>query len=237
MTLILSVVKTLSVQVREASQPAVAPRIGTSVVVFTLRDHQLQVLLVRRPGEPFRGCWSLPGGGVRADEDLDACAVRSLRAKAGVDGVYLEQLYTFGRPGRDPRGRLVTVAYYALVPAARLQQRVVSDAGSVRWFDLGGLPTLAFDHEAVIECARRRLVAKLDYSTIAYQFMPEAFTLSQLQTVYEIILGAPQDKRNFRKRVLALGHLVETGALHRDGSHRPARLFRVRNPGTVEIIR
>lgn len=229
--------KTLSAQAHAQSQPLAAPLVATSVVMFTLREHQLQVLLVRRPREPFRSCWSLPGGSVGVDEDLDACAVRNLRAKAGVDGVYLEQLYTFGRPGRDPRGRLVTVGYYALVPATRLQQREVSEAGSVRWFDLADLPQLAFDHHEVVECARRRLVAKLDYSTIAYQFMPEAFTLSQLQTVYEIILGSPLDKRNFRKRVLALGHLVETGALHRDGSHRPARLFRVRNPGTVEIIR
>lgn len=229
--------KTLSAQAQPQTEPVSLPTVGTSVVVFTLRDHQLQVLLVRRPREPYPGCWSLPGGRVGADEDLDACAVRNLRAKAGVDGVYLEQLYTFGRPGRDPRGRLVTVGYYALVPAARLQLRAVSDAGSVRWFDFATLPALAFDHEEVIECAHRRLVAKLDYSTIAYQFMPDAFTLSQLQSVYEIILGSPLDKRNFRKRILALGHLVETGALHRDGSHRPARLFRVRNPGTVEIIR
>jgi 8-oxo-dGTP diphosphatase len=216
---------------------AASPAVMTSVVVFTIRDRELKVLLVRRPRDPFRGRWSLPGGGLGTDEDLETSAVRKLREKAGVAGVYLEQLYTFGRPDRDPRARAVAVAYYALVPPSRLQQRPVTDAESVNWFPLQDLPELAFDHEEIVDCAHRRLVAKLDYSTIAYQFMPEDFTLSQLQAVYEIILRATLDKRNFRKRVLALGHLVETGSVQRDGSHRPARLYRVRNPNTVEFIR
>ena len=211
--------------------------VTTGVVVFTIHDRELKVLLVRRPREPFRGYWSLPGGLVRGDEDLEASAVRKLQEKAGVAGVYLEQLYTFGRPDRDPRGRTIAVAYYALVPSSRLQQRPLTDADAVDWFALQELPGLSFDHEEIVECAHRRLVAKLDYSTIAYQFMADDFTLSQLQAVYEIILRAPVDKRNFRKRMLARGHLVETGAVLRDGSHRPARLYRVRNPGTVELIR
>jgi 8-oxo-dGTP diphosphatase len=211
--------------------------VTTSVVVFTVRENELKLLLVRRPQAPFRGLWALPGGFVRVDEDLDASAQRKLWEKAGVDGVYLEQLYTFGRPDRDPRGRVVTVAYYALVPTVRLQQRPAPLADAVGWFGLGSLPALAFDHADIVVQAHRRLVAKLDYSTIAYQFMPEEFTLSQLQSVYEIILRERLDKRNFRKRVLGFGHLVETGAVRRDGSHRPARLYRVRNRGTVEIIR
>jgi 8-oxo-dGTP diphosphatase len=213
------------------------PAVTTSVVVFTIRGGELVVLLVRRPREPFQGRWALPGGFVRPDEDLDASALRKLREKAGVDGVYLEQLYTFGRPDRDPRGRVVAVGYYALVPTSRLHPRPPAGVDAVGWLGLDGLDGLAFDHGEIVARAHRRLVAKLDYSTIAYQFMPEEFTLSELQSVYETIRREPLDKRNFRKRVLGLGHLVDTGRVRRDGFHRPARLYRVRNPRSVEIIK
>ena len=228
---------TLTAPSRRSSPAEDTAVVTTSVVVFTIRGRRLELLLVGRRSEPFRGYWNLPGGNVLPEEDLEVCAERKLREKAGVEGVYLEQLYTFGRPDRDPRGRVVTVAYYALVPPSRLRQPAAADAGMVGWFALDGLPALAFDHGEIVGQAHRRLVAKLDYSTIAYQFMPEAFTLSQLQGVYESILGEPLDKRNFRKRVLGLGHLVETGTVCRDGSHRPAKLYRLRNPRTVEIIK
>lgn len=211
--------------------------VTTDVVVFTIRERQLKLLLVKRPRDPFRGLWALPGGFVDPEEDLEASALRKLREEAGVGGVYLEQLYTFGTPGRDPRGRVVSVAYYALVPSARLEQHPADDPEAVAWFSLDRLPRLAFDHGEMVSLAHQRLVAKIDYSTIALQFMPEAFTLTQLQGVYEIILREPLDKRNFRKRVLGLGHLVDTGELCRDGSHRPAKLYRVRDPGTVAIIK
>jgi 8-oxo-dGTP diphosphatase len=167
------------------------------------------------------------------EEDLERAAERALGEQTGVRGVYLEQLYTFGAPGRDPRGRAITVAYYALAPLARLA--VAPGAGE--WFRAGELPKLAPDHRAIIAMARRRLSAKLDYSTIAFQFMPAAFTLSELQAVYETIRGEPLDKRNFRRFVQALGRVVETGASRRAGSHRPARLYRLKYPGRVEIIR
>jgi 8-oxo-dGTP diphosphatase len=230
---------TLTAASRQPSfaRAAPPPPVTTSVVVFTIRARRLELLLVRRRRAPFDGHWVLPGGAVLRDEDLEVSAGRNLQEKAGVQGVYLEQLYTFGRPDRDPRGRVVTVAYYALVPPSRLRQQPTADAATVGWFALDALPGLAFDHGEIVAHAHRRLVAKLDYSTIAYQFMPDEFTLSQLQDVYETILQGPLDKRNFRKRVLALGHLMETGRVCRNGSHRPARLFRVRNPHTVEIIK
>ncbi len=214
-----------------------APAITTNVVVFTLRDGELKVLLLRRGNEPFKGMWSLPGGHLQPDEDLDASAMRTLDEGTGVTGVYLEQLYTFGAPERDPRRRTIAVCYYALVPSERLQLRAALDAEGVGWFSLEEMPPLAFDHGEMVDVARQRLSAKLAYSTIALQFMPERFTLSELQEVYETILNEQLDKRNFRKRILAFDQIDETSEVRRNGSHRPARLYRARNPGEVQIIR
>ena len=210
---------------------------STDVVVFTLRDEQLKALLVRRGEPPFKGMWALPGGFVGAGEDLDASAMRHLDIGTGVTGLYLEQLYTFGKPDRDPRGRVISVAYYALISSERLQLRAATGSEGVGWFALEELPELAFDHAAIVGDARQRLSAKLAYSTIAFQFMPEKFTLPELQSVYEIILNEPLDKRNFRKRVCAIEQLEATGEVRRNGSHRPARLYRVTNPGEVQIIK
>lgn len=214
-----------------------APVITTNVVVFTLRDGSLKVLLVRRGNEPFKSMWALPGGHLGSDEDLDDSAMRTLEEGTGVSGVYLEQLYTFGRPGRDPRRRTIAISYFALIPSERLQLRAAVDAEGVGWFSLDEMPALAFDHAEMVEVARQRLSAKLAYSTIALQFMPERFTLSELQTVYETILDEKLDKRNFRKRILAFDQIDETKEVRRNGSHRPARLYRARNPGEVQIIR
>ncbi len=211
--------------------------VSTDVVVFTIRDERLQVLLVRRPREPYAGFWALPGGLVHDREDLDDCAARVLRQKASVAGVYLEQLYTFGRPDRDPRGRVVTVTYYALAPVARLGGALMTDTDARCWLPVDDLPALAFDHAEIVALAHQRLAAKLEYSTIALQFMGERFTLSELQCVYEVILGESLDKRNFRRRLRGLRCIEETGEWFRGGSHRPARLYRVRRPGQVEIFK
>lgn len=213
------------------------PAVTTDVVIFTLLDKQLQVLLIKRRNSPYQGTWALPGGFVEPEEDLEQGAWRELKEETGVSGVYLEQLYTFGRPDRDPRERVITVAYYALIPSERLSLHAASDADAVAWFAMGELPTLAFDHGDIITMAHQRLVAKLDYSTIAFQFMPTTFTLSELQEVYETILRAGLDKRNFRKWVLTMECIEETGNERRNGAHRPAKLYRVKNPGKVEIIK
>lgn len=213
------------------------PAVSVDIVIFTIRDACLKLLLIRRAGEPYRGSWALPGGFIHLDEALDASARRELEEETGVAGVYLEQLYTFGAPQRDPRERVITVAYYALIPSDRVQLRAATDAEAVGWFGMDELPELAFDHTDIIAMAHERLVAKLDYSTLAFQFMGGDFTLSELQSVYEIILREALDKRNFRKWALALEQIEETGRERRDGAHRPAKLYRLKEPGTVAIIK
>ncbi len=212
------------------------PAITTDVVLFTLRDRALCLLLIERRHPPFQGMWALPGGFLEIDEELEQCAVRELREETGIEGVYLEQLYTFGAPERDPRERIVSVTYFALTRSDSLNPRAASDAARVAWFPIARLPELAFDHAAIVELAHQRLVAKLHYSTIAFQLLPACFTLSQLQAVYEILLDEKQDKRNFRKTMLARGILQETGEFARSGNHRPAKTYRVTNPTRVEIL-
>ncbi len=213
------------------------PAVTTDVVLFTLREGALSVLLIERRNPPYRGMWALPGGFLEIDEELEQCAIRELREETGIEGVYLEQLYTFGTPGRDPRERIISVTYFALTRSDSLSPKAASDAARVAWFPVNDLPELAFDHAEILQLARHRLVAKLHYSTIAFQLLPERFTLSQLQSVYEILLDEPLDKRNFRKTMLARGILTETGELARSGNHRPAKTYRVINPSRVEIIR
>jgi 8-oxo-dGTP diphosphatase len=213
------------------------PAVTTDIVVFTIRHESLKVLLIKRAEDPYMGSWALPGGFVGISEGLDEAAERELGEETGVTGVYLEQLYSFGKPDRDPRERVITVAYYALIPSDRIRIQAASDAEAVGWFALNELPPLAFDHQRILHMALERLRAKLDYSTIAFQFMPQEFTLTELQSVYELILGEPIDKRNFRKRILALKAVEETGQERRDGAHRPAKLYRAIDPETVRIIK
>lgn len=220
------------------SYPYPHPAVTTDVVVFTIRDGRLSILLVKRGNPPFENSWALPGGFLDIDEDLDACAARELEEETGIGGLYLEQLYTFGGADRDPRERVISVTYYALVPLDALATpRAASDAAAVGWHAFDELPALAFDHAEVVHKAHDRLVAKLDYSTIAFGFMPETFTLSELQCVYETLLNKPLDKRNFRKRILSFELIEETGKLRRNGKHRPAREYRIKHPERVEIIK
>jgi 8-oxo-dGTP diphosphatase len=213
------------------------PAVTTDIVIFSIDQQQLKLLLVRRKEEPYKDCWALPGGFVNIDEDLEICALRELQEETGVTAVSLEQLYTFGKPDRDPRERVITVAYYALVPIDYLQIRAASDAKEVAWFSLNDLPPLAFDHDVIASMAHEQLASKLNLSTIALQFMPEKFTLSELQTAHEIILGEAVDKRNFRKRILACKCIKEAGGARRNGHHRPARLYTQISPGTIEHIK
>ena len=211
--------------------------VTTDIVVFTLQDGALKVLLVRRGNEPFKGDWALPGGFVRPDESLLNCAWRELEEETGISGHFLEQLYTFGEVYRDPRERVISVAYYALIPSDKTVLKASADADAAAWFRVDRLPDLAFDHLKILQTGQSRLAAKLDYSTIAFQFMPAVFTLSDLQAVYETIRGEKLDKRNFRKSILALKKLGATGKYRREGAHRPAMLYRIKARKGVEFIK
>ncbi len=220
------------------SYPYPHPAVTTDVVVFTIREGRLCILLVKRANPPHQGEWALPGGFLDIDEDLDTCAARELEEETGISGVYLEQLYTFGATHRDPRERVISVTYYALLPQDSIADpRAASDASDVAWHRLEELPPLAFDHTEILHKAHSRLVAKLAYSTIAFQFMPETFTLGELQSVYEALLNQALDKRNFRKRILSMDLIEETGKQSRKGKHRPAREYRAKHPERVEIIK
>lgn len=220
------------------SYPYPHPAVTTDVVVFTIREGRLCILLVKRANPPHQGEWALPGGFLDIDEDLDTCATRELEEETGISDVYLEQLYTFGATQRDPRERVISVTYYALLPQDSMADpRAASDALDVAWCPFEELPPLAFDHSEILHKAHSRLVAKLAYSTIAFQFMPETFTLGELQSVYEALLNQALDKRNFRKRILSMDLIEETGKQSRKGKHRPAREYRAKHPERVEIIK
>ena len=212
--------------------------VATDVALFTLLEDELKLLLIRRRGAPYKGSWALPGGFLTPrDETLEACAARELREEAGVWGFYLEQLYTFGDQGRDPRERVISVAYYALVPGEGLTLTARTDADAAAWFPANTLPELAFDHAQIIQLARRRLASKLDYSTVAFQFLPNEFALSDLQRVYEAVKGEKLDKRNFRKFILGLGLVEPTGNERRGGPSRPAKLYRAKTGHRLEYFR
>jgi 8-oxo-dGTP diphosphatase len=204
------------------------PRAALTVdcVVFGLDEGDLKVLLIQRGLEPFKGRWALPGGFVRVDETLDASARRELQEEAGLTNVFLEQLYTFGAVERDPRERVVSVAYYALVELSRHAAKAATDAASARWFPVSAVPKLAFDHAEILETATSRLKGKVRYQPIGFELLPEKFTLSQLQHLYEAVLGTELDKRNFRKKVLSFDLLVPLKETQMLGRHRPAQLFR-----------
>jgi 8-oxo-dGTP diphosphatase len=200
-------------------------RVTVDIVIFTLREGSLQVLLVKRGVPPFEGQYAIPGGFVREDESLEEAALRELHEETGVRNVFLEQLYTFGDPKRDPRGRVITAAYYALIASDKLSLVAGADAAEAQWFPASSVPPLAFDHKSILDYALERLRNKLEYTTVGFQLLAEKFTLGELQAVYEAILGRPLDKRNFRRKLALLGILKPLREWQRTG-RKPARLFR-----------
>ncbi|ACB74331.1 NUDIX hydrolase [Opitutus terrae] len=206
------------------------PAVTVDGVVFGYDEADLKVLLIQRDQPPYRGKWALPGGFVDMNESLEAAARRELEEETGVTELYLEQLYTFGEPKRDPRERVISVAYYALVKLADHTVRAASDARNVAWFPVANLPALAFDHEEILDVALRRLKGKIRYEPIGFELLPEKFPLSELQRLYETILEQPLDKRNFRKKILSMGLLADTEEIQQDVAHRAARLYRFDEP-------
>ncbi len=228
------------------TQPPLVPErfvVAVDVVALTLVEDQLHTLLIRRLEAPFKGAWMLPGGVVQGKESLLKAAERVLRDKAGLSGVYLEQLFTYSDPARDPRDRAISIAHMALVNQERFQalrplgQETTVARIQVPWEGETGGPVrvqsrtgdelpLAFDHAQMVGLAVKRIRGKLDYTPVGYQLLPEAFTLSQLQRVHEAILARLLNKDSFRRRMLASGELEPTGESQSEVDHRPAALYR-----------
>jgi 8-oxo-dGTP diphosphatase len=201
------------------------PSLTVDAVVFGFDDQDLKVLLIERALDPFAGKWALPGGFVQMEESLETAVRRELKEETNLDNIFLEQLYTLGDPARDPRGRVISVAHYGLVKLADHHVLAATDASNAAWFPVAELPQLAFDHDRILDIAHRRLQSKVRYQPIGFELLPQKFTLSQLQHLYETILERPLDKRNFRKKILSMELLIDTKEIQKDVTHRAARLF------------
>ncbi|MGQ9721672.1 MAG: NUDIX hydrolase [Candidatus Jordarchaeum sp.] len=194
--------------------------VTVDVCIFAIKNYDLMVLLIMRSTPPYEGVWALPSVFVEKYETLDKASIRVLKEKAGIFGnLYLEQLYTYGELKRDPRGRVITVAYFAFVDSEKIKF-----SENAAWHSVYKLPELAFDHNKIIRYAHQRLKNKLEYTAIALDILPEFFTLTELQKVYETILGEKLDKRNFRKKIASMG-IVKPTNKYKPGVHRPARLY------------
>ena len=200
--------------------------ITVDVVILTLKNNAIQVLLVKRLNEPFKGKWAIPGGYIRLSENLDEAAVRILKEKTNVDNIYLEQLYTFGDPNRHPNSRVITCAYFALVRAGDLN---VVTTDELEWFKVSNLPPLAFDHKEIIEYSMKRTRERLEICPVAYQLLNEKFSLTEMQKAYELVMCKQLDKRNFRKKAVTTEGLVELDEYTKSSSKRPARLYKFEN--------
>jgi ADP-ribose pyrophosphatase YjhB (NUDIX family) len=221
-----------STELAGTSTRTAAIPVTVDVVLFSVRSdgdgrRALHVLLVKRAWDPFEGYWALPGDYVRLDEGLSTAAARALTEKTGLHPTYLEQLYTFGRPDRGARDRVITVAYYALARTDLVELAATRPGSPIRWWPVDHLPSeLAFDHDEIIGYALWRLRNKVGYARVAFQFLPPTFTLAELRAVYEVILGKRLDPTNFRRHVQATDTIVPTGERVAGGRHRPPRLYR-----------
>lgn len=204
------------------------------IVLMSVIDNELGVLLIKRSEEPFKDCWAVPGGYVDSDKDEDALAAarRELEEETGLKDIYLEQLYTYTQKGRDPREdianqpvRIWSVAHFALIDYTKVQAVAGSDAKDVRWFKISDLPELAFDHEHIVQMAVDRVRGKLSYSNIGFELVPEKFTIPELQTIFEKVIGEKMDRNNFRTKLLKMNVLKATGEIKQEGRGQPPPLY------------
>jgi 8-oxo-dGTP diphosphatase len=213
-------------------------KLAADAVIFTVSEGALQVLLIQMKKKPYAGAWAVPGGLLGQDETSEGAARRILSEQTGVEEAYLEQLATFDDPARDRLGRVVSVAYFALIPDTDIALRTTDKYAAVRWWPVARLPKLAYDHQEVVRTALGRIRAKAAYANVAWSLLPKTFPLSRLRETYEAILGREIDKRNFRKKIVALGLIEATGKKTEGGAHRPAELyrFRSRKPEIIDLF-
>ena len=214
---------------QKAIQKYKVPVVAVDMLILSIIDKKLCVVLISMKKKPFEGSWAVPGGIILKDEHIDDAARRHLEQKTNVKDVFLDQLYTFGAPNRDPFGRVVSVAYYALIPHDKVSLKTTDRYGGIEWFPVDKLPKMAYDHKDIIKMATKRLQSKLTYSNIMYSLLPKEFTLAELRTSYETILKRTFDKRNFRKKVLSLDMLIETDKKQVGVPNRPAKLYKFKN--------
>jgi 8-oxo-dGTP diphosphatase len=212
--------------------------IATDIIILAMHQQVLSVLLIKMKKPPYQDCWAAPGGLARLDESVDDSALRNLEGTTGLNNIFLEQLYTFGRVDRDPSGRVVSVAYYALIPDSGISLKTTSNYAGIGWFDVQSMPKLAYDHKNMVDYAVKRLQAKLSYTNVVHNLLPKHFTLTELQTTYEVILRTQFDKRNFRRKIKAADIVVKTDLMTRSRANRPAALYRFKNRTyqTVQIL-
>lgn len=213
------------------------PSVTADIVIYTIQNNELKVLLVKRDLEPFKGEWAIPGGFVRIHESLEDAAKRELKEETGVKDVYLEQLYSFGYPKRDPRGRVITIAYMALINSEKIKLKAATDVSDAQWFSIKKIPRVAFDHKKILDYSLKRLKWKFEYTIVAFSLLPKKFTISEIQKIYEIVFNRQFDKRNFAKKILSLDILKEE-EIKKDVSHRPPMLYSLKKDigEIVEII-
>ena len=200
------------------------PAVTTDCVIFGFDGERLQVLLIERGIEPYKGRWSFPGGFLKMDETAEEGARRELKEETGLDGAYMEQFHTFSAPERDPRERVITIAYYALVKIQEVKGG--DDAASARWFPLDDIPSLAFDHDYILRMATQRLREQIHFQPIGFELLPEKFTLKELQLLYEAILGINFDRRNFSKKMMHLEILTDLEETVWPTPKREAKLYK-----------
>lgn len=204
-------------------------KLTVDAVVFGYEEGNISVLLIKRKYEPFKGNWAIPGGFVLQDESLEEAVQRELKEETGIEINYLEQLYTFGDPNRDPRSRVVSVAYFGLIKPSAFKVFASTDAEEVQWFNINDIPSLSFDHEEILNLAIQRLQGKITYEPIGFELLDSKFPFSDLEKLYSTLLGRPVDRRNFRKKILNLNILDELDEKISKGSGRPANLFKFNN--------
>lgn len=202
------------------------PAITTDCVIFGFDEGELKILLIERAIEPFKGRWALPGGFIQMEESADECAQRILKKEACLDDIFMEQLYTFTQVGRDPRFRVISIAYFALVKLSHYNAKAGEDAKNLQWFTLSEIPELAFDHNQIVSEAIERLKGKIKYQPIGFELLSEEFTLPELHRLYEAVLQSKLDDRNFRKKILSFDFLIDTGCTKRGAKNRAPKLYK-----------